>query len=134
MRLGWRTRRVDSLKLAELAYTRTENTHKVCKKTFVFNYVAAICTTTGRTEQIRVMISSLGGLYVCAGRFDIDNLLKYPLIYSVSYFNLGALGLVWKGKPHLSTIVAGRFHPSELPISDESRNNAHVASTGVKLH
>ena len=57
MRLGWRTPRVDSLKLAELAYTRTENTHKVCKKTFVFNYVAVICTTTGRTEQIRVCVT-----------------------------------------------------------------------------
>jgi len=36
MRLGWRTPRVDSFKLAELAYTRNENAHKVRKKTFVF--------------------------------------------------------------------------------------------------
>jgi len=36
MRVGWRTPRVDSFKLAELAYTRIENAHKVRKKTFVF--------------------------------------------------------------------------------------------------
>ena len=36
MRLGWRTPRVDSFKLAELAYTRIENAHKVRKKTFIF--------------------------------------------------------------------------------------------------
>jgi len=34
-----------------------------------------------------------GGLYVCAGRLDIENLLKSPLIYSISYFNLGALSV-----------------------------------------
>jgi len=36
MRLGWRTPRVDRLKVAELAYTRIENALKVSKKTFVF--------------------------------------------------------------------------------------------------
>ena len=36
---------------------------------------------------------SRGGLYIFAGRLDIENLLKSPLIYSVSYFNLGGLGL-----------------------------------------
>jgi len=36
MRLGWRTPRVDSLKLAELAYSRIENAHKVRKKTLFF--------------------------------------------------------------------------------------------------
>jgi len=35
MRVGWRTPRVDSFKLAELAYTRIENAYKVRKKTFV---------------------------------------------------------------------------------------------------
>ena len=35
MRLGWRTPRVDSLKLAELAHTRIENAYKIHKKTFV---------------------------------------------------------------------------------------------------
>ena len=35
MRLGWRTPRVESLKLSELAETRVENAHKVRKKTFV---------------------------------------------------------------------------------------------------
>jgi len=39
MRLGWRTPRVDSLKLAELAYTRIENAHKVRKNTFIFTVV-----------------------------------------------------------------------------------------------
>jgi len=32
MQLGWWTLRVDSGKLAELAYTRIENAHKVRKK------------------------------------------------------------------------------------------------------
>jgi len=57
MRLIWRTPRVDSLKLAELVYTRIENAHKVRKKTFVFIYVAVICTTAVGTEQIRVCVS-----------------------------------------------------------------------------
>ena len=38
MQLGWWTLRIDSGKLAELAYTRIENTHKKKKKTFVFIY------------------------------------------------------------------------------------------------
>jgi len=38
MRLGWRTPRVDSLKLTELVYTRIENAHKIDKKTFVIIY------------------------------------------------------------------------------------------------
>jgi len=57
MRLVWRTPRVDSLKHVELAYTRTENAHKVWKKTFVFIYVAVICTTTEGIEQIRVCVA-----------------------------------------------------------------------------
>jgi len=67
MRLGWWTPRVDSFKLAELAYTRIENANKVRKKTFIFTvfmwllyHIAAtynICTTTVRTEQIRVCVS-----------------------------------------------------------------------------
>ena len=50
----WQTPRVDSLKLAKLC-TRSENAHKsaVRKKAFVFDYVAATCTTTGGTEEIR---------------------------------------------------------------------------------
>jgi len=49
-RLGWRTPRVDNLKLAELAYIRIENPHEVRKKTFVSIYVAVIYTTPGGTE------------------------------------------------------------------------------------
>jgi len=78
MRLGWRTPKVDSLKRAEI----------------VFIYVAVMCTTAQGTEQIRVCVMinpprtvarkcSLGGLCVCAGRFDIESLLKSPLIYSI---------------------------------------------------
>ena len=74
------------------------------------------------------------GLYVCAGRLDIENFLKSPLIYSVSYFNLGALGLFLEGEAHQSIPVTTGRNPPELPISDEIRNNAHIASTGVKLH
>jgi len=73
--------------------------------------MAVICTTTGgqnRYAFVRVVIinpprtvdrkCSLGGLYLCAGRFDSGNLLKSSLIYSVSYFNLGALGLCLEGR------------------------------------
>jgi len=40
--------------------------------------------------------SSIEGFYVCGG-LDIGNLIKTPLIYSVSYFNLEGLVLVWGG-------------------------------------
>jgi len=42
MRLGWRTPRVDSLKLSELAYTRIENVHKVRKKTRFYTIYVAV--------------------------------------------------------------------------------------------
>ena len=141
---GWQ------LKLVELACTRIENAHKVRKKTSVFIYVAVICTTTGggwgRNRDVYVwivMISpprnvarrcSLGEFYVCAGKFDIENLLKSPLIYSVSYFNFGAWGFVWRGEAHQSIPVATGLNPTELPISDKAWNDVHIASTGVKLH
>jgi len=44
----------------------------------------------------------LGGLYVCAGRLDIENLLKSPLSCSISYYNLGAWGFVCSGEAHQS--------------------------------
>ena len=44
MRLGWRTPKVDSLKLVN--YTRIKNAHKARKKKFVFYYLADICTIT----------------------------------------------------------------------------------------
>jgi len=75
-----------------------------------------------------------GGLCVCAGRLDIENLLKSPVNYSVSYFNLGAWIFVWSGEARQSTHVATGLNPPGLPISDEARNDAHIASTGVKLH
>jgi len=42
--LGWRTPRVDSLKVVN--YTTIEDAHKVRKKIFVSYYVAVICTIT----------------------------------------------------------------------------------------
>jgi len=72
------------------------------------------------------------GAFVCARRLDIENLLKFPLIYNVSYF-WGVWGFVWRGKAHQCTPVATGLNPPELPISDEAQNNAHIASTGVKL-
>ena len=90
-------------------------------------------------EQIRVCVSRCDQstqnrrhkvftkvvLLLC--RLGIENLLKSSLIYSVSYFNLGALGLF------LGPVVTG-LNPPELPISEEARNDSHIASTGVKLH
>ena len=43
----------------------------------------------------------LGWLYVFAGRLGIENLLKSPLLYSISYFNLGGLGLCLHGRSPL---------------------------------
>jgi len=119
------------LKLTELAYTRIESVHKLRKKTFVFIYVAVICTTTGVTEQIRVCVSRYDqsaqkrrqkvftrGLYVCAGRLDIENLLKSPLIYIVNILIWGPWGFVWRGEAHQSIPVATGLSPPELLISD----------------
>jgi len=69
------------------------------------------------------------GLNVCAGRLDIENLLKSLLIYSVSYFNLEALGLCLEGRSPPTHPVATGLSPPELPISDE--NDAQIANTGV---
>jgi len=59
MRLGWRTPRVDSLKLAELAYTSIENAHKVRKKTFVFTLFMWLLYVQLLGEQIRVLCEAL---------------------------------------------------------------------------
>jgi len=40
-----------------LNHTRIERAHKVRKKTYVFYYVAVICTTTGGTELTRAYLS-----------------------------------------------------------------------------
>ena len=106
MRLGWRTPRVDSLKLAELAYTRIENTHKVCKKTFIFTvfmwlfyvqllwgqkryaFVWAVRINLPRTVAKKC---SLGELYICAGRLDIENLLNlHNFIWGLGALPVGA--------------------------------------------
>jgi len=38
-----------------------------------------------------------GGLYVSVGGLYIENFIKSPLIYSVSYFDLGGLGTLFGG-------------------------------------
>ena len=44
--------------------------------------------------------SSIRGLYVCAGVAWCSNLTKIPLIYNVSFFNLGELGALFgEAKP-----------------------------------
>jgi len=55
MRLGWRTPRVDSLKL--VIYTRIENVHKTRKNFFIFYHVAVICTITKGKVQIQACVS-----------------------------------------------------------------------------
>jgi len=57
MRVSW-TPRVDSLKLVN--YTRIENAHKIRKKTFVFDFVAVLCTITEGKEEI----------WACVSRYD----------------------------------------------------------------
>jgi len=47
---------------------------------------------------------------------------------------LGRWCFVWRAEAQQSTPLATGLNPPELPISDEARNDAHIASTGVKLH
>ena len=61
--------------------------------------------TWGQCESRTVVRkSSIGGLCVCAGGFYVcargawhTNLIKIPLIYSISCFNLGGLGALFEG-------------------------------------
>jgi len=59
-----------------------------------YAFVRAVMINPPRTVARKC---SLRGLYVCAGRLDIENFLKSPLIYSFSYFNFGALVLCLEG-------------------------------------
>jgi len=58
-------------------------------------------------------------LYVCAGRLDVEHLLKSPLIYRfhISIWGLGALS--GGAKPTKAPVATG-VNPAELPISDEA--------------
>jgi len=98
---GWQ------FELAELAYTRIENAHKVAyaiKLSCLFMWLLCVELLGGKNRYAFVWAIMFNlprsvarkcslGLYVCTGRLDIENLLISPLIYSVSYFNLGAVGL-----------------------------------------
>ena len=85
MRLGWRTPRVDSLKLAKVhknwacAWRTQENFRFILCGCYIYNYFGA--------------------------RTDTD-------------------GIVW-------TVM---INPPDLPINDEARIDAHIASTGVRLY
>jgi len=41
----------------------------------------------------------------------------------------GPWGFVWRVEVHQSTPVVTGLNPPELPISDEARNDEHIAST-----
>jgi len=82
MRLGWRTTRVDSLKLVN--YTRVENAHKIRKKNFLFIMWLLYVQLPSRNN-------------------------RYGVVCAIT------------------------INPPELPIDDEARNVAHMASTGVRL-
>jgi len=42
----------------------------------------------------------VGGLCVCAGGLDIENLIKTPMIHNAPYFDLGELGTLFgEAKP-----------------------------------
>jgi len=51
--------------------------------------------------------SSVGELHVCASWLVMENLIKTPLIYSVSCFNLGWLGAFF-----------GRLSPKKAPLPE----------------
>jgi len=56
------------------------------------NYDIAMCAADVHTRTVAKK-SSIGGFYVCAGGLTCEN-DKTPLIYSVSYFNLGSKSFV----------------------------------------
>jgi len=56
-------------------------------------------------QQNRRQKYSIEGFYVCTSGLDIENLMKTPLIYSVSYFNLEGLS---PKKPSMATSPACR--------------------------
>ena len=83
MRPGWRTPRVDSLKLVN--YTAVENAHKYARKFAFFIMLLLYVQLLSRKN-------------------------RYGLVRSIM------------------------INPPELPIDDEARNEAHFASTGVRLY
>jgi len=145
MRLWWRTPRVDSLKLVELAYTRIENAHKegyarTLSLLFMWLLYVQLLGEQNRYAFVwAVMINpprtvarkcSLMDLYVCAGRLDIEHLLKSPLIFL--YFNLGALWLCLEGRSPPKHPRGDRSESAwTANYSDEAWNDASI---GMKLH
>jgi len=54
-------------------------------------------------------MSSQGGLYVCVRGLDIENFIKSPLIYSVSFVDFGGIGTLFE-----------EISPSKPPYGDGS--------------
>ena len=77
------------------------------------SFAALICINIRTHSRTVAMKSSLGGLYVrvgglcvCAGGgLDIEKLIKPPIIYGVSYFNLEGL-----------LLCLGGISPPKLPV------------------
>jgi len=65
--------------------------------------------TQNRRQKVfnRRALQFCGGLFLCAWGLDIIKLTKTPLIYSVSRFNLGCLGL-----------CSGELSPPKPPRGD----------------
>ena len=76
------------------------------------NYICVTCTITCVSHKVclqncsiklspccRTVVrkSSIGVLCICGRGLDTENLTKAPLVYSVSYFNLGSLMLCSEG-------------------------------------
>jgi len=59
----------------------------------------ALCLDQNRRQKFSIggLCVSAGGLWVCAGGLDILKLAKAILIYSVSLFNFGGLGALFRG-------------------------------------
>jgi len=70
---------------------------------------------------------STGELCVCEGGLDILNLTKPPLIYNVSYFNFGGLGVSFRGlslpKPPVATGLAQTyfFHKTKFVTLEKNK-------------
>ena len=79
------------------------------------------------TRRLYVCTFVQGGLIL-----KICQNLQWFIVFPILLW--GPWSFVCRGEAHQSTTVATGLNPPELPINDEARNDAHIASTDVKLH
>ena len=76
--------------------------------------------TRGALHSCGGALRSCGGLCVCAGGLDIEKMIKPPMTYSVSYFDLRGLSSLF-----------GRSKPTKAPRGDETGSNSKIVPAKV---